>query len=248
MADEQIPKHSDESSECESDQSSDDEVEEQNMTMESETKKRLIVVLDQATLETIRVMKKNELLDCNKHESYLRKNNRSPESARPDITHNSLLKLMDSPLNRHTLLQVYIETDKLKSENQVIEINPKTRLPRTYERFCGVFSQLIKGGRVKDKNSEEALLKIVKGNVREHLPEGTRIVRVDTSADKVVKVQDLVRDDDAPVAVFIKASVCDKKADNSFVDDVVSISNYPISVDFTCGMLCNAFARKWGIH
>ena len=55
MADEQIPKHSDESSECESDQSSDDEVEEQNMTMESETKKRLIVVLDQATLETIRV-------------------------------------------------------------------------------------------------------------------------------------------------------------------------------------------------
>lgn len=51
-------------------------------------------------------MKKNELLDCNKHESYLRKNNRSPESARPDITHNSLLKLMDSPLNRHTLLQV----------------------------------------------------------------------------------------------------------------------------------------------
>ena len=53
MADEQILKHSDESSEYESDQSSEDE--EQNMTMESENKKRLIVVLDQATLETIRV-------------------------------------------------------------------------------------------------------------------------------------------------------------------------------------------------
>ena len=53
MADEQKLKHSDESSEYESDQSSEDE--EQNMTMESENKKRLIVVLDQATLETIRV-------------------------------------------------------------------------------------------------------------------------------------------------------------------------------------------------
>lgn len=44
----------------------------------------------------------------------------------------------------------------------MIEIHPETRLPRTYERFCGVFSQLIKGGRVKDKNSEKALLKVVR--------------------------------------------------------------------------------------
>ena len=66
--------------------------------------------------------------------------------------------------------------------------------------------------------------------MREHLPEGTHIIRVDTSADKVVKVQDLVRDDDTPVAVFIKASVCDKKVRtviviiNSFLIEGVRIN------------------------
>lgn len=42
--------------------------------------------------------------------------------------------LMDSPLNRAGLLQVYIHTEK----NALIEINPQTRIPRTFTRFCGL--------------------------------------------------------------------------------------------------------------
>lgn len=42
--------------------------------------------------------------------------------------------LMDSPLNRAGLLQVYIHTEK----NALIEINPQTRIPRTFPRFCGL--------------------------------------------------------------------------------------------------------------
>lgn len=45
-----------------------------------------------------------------------------------------LLMLMDSPLNRAGLLQVYIHTEK----NVLIEINPQTRIPRTFPRFCGL--------------------------------------------------------------------------------------------------------------
>jgi len=42
--------------------------------------------------------------------------------------------LMDSPLNRAGLLQVYIHTER----NVLIEINPQTRIPRTYNRFSGL--------------------------------------------------------------------------------------------------------------
>lgn len=42
--------------------------------------------------------------------------------------------LMDSPLNRAGLLQVYIHTQK----NVLIEVNPQTRIPRTFNRFCGL--------------------------------------------------------------------------------------------------------------
>lgn len=49
----------------------------------------------------------------------------------------SLLMLMDSPLNRAGLLQVYIHTKK----NVLIEVNPQTRIPRTFDRFCGLMGK-----------------------------------------------------------------------------------------------------------
>lgn len=49
----------------------------------------------------------------------------------------SLLMLMDSPLNRAGLLQVYIHTQK----NVLIEVNPQTRIPRTFDRFCGLMGE-----------------------------------------------------------------------------------------------------------
>lgn len=48
-----------------------------------------------------------------------------------------LLMLMDSPLNRAGLLQVYIHTEK----NVLIEVNPQTRIPRTFDRFCGLMGK-----------------------------------------------------------------------------------------------------------
>ena len=50
-----------------------------------------------------------------------------------------LLMLMDSPLNRAGLLQVYVHTEK----NVLIEINPSTRIPRTFDRFCGLMGELV---------------------------------------------------------------------------------------------------------
>ena len=50
------------------------------------------------------------------HAGILRKLNRDFSTARPDITHQSLLMLLDSPLNRAGLLQVFIRTGKFNQE------------------------------------------------------------------------------------------------------------------------------------
>lgn len=78
-----------------------------------------------------------ELLNADDHLGIMRKNKKAPGSVRPDITHQSLLMLFDSPLNRAGLLQVYIHTSK----NVLIEINPMCRIPRTFKRFCGLMGK-----------------------------------------------------------------------------------------------------------
>merc|ERR1712142_1197681 len=106
---------------------------------EKKLDKRLIVVLENANLELVKNGKEVQLLNSDKHSNILKKHKRELGSARPDITHQTLLCLMDSPLNRANLLQVYIRTTK----NVLIEINPQTRIPRTFDRFCGLMVNLL---------------------------------------------------------------------------------------------------------
>lgn len=47
--------------------------------------------------------------------------------------------LFDSPLNRAGLLQVYVHS----SNNVLIEINPQTRIPRTFKRFAGLMGNTL---------------------------------------------------------------------------------------------------------
>ncbi|KAG8130206.1 hypothetical protein E2320_016926, partial [Naja naja] len=62
----------------------------------------------------------------------------------------SLLMLMDSPLNRAGLLQVYIHTEK----NVLIEVNPQTRIPRTFDL------QLLHKFSVRAADGPQKLLKL----------------------------------------------------------------------------------------
>lgn len=57
------------------------------------------------------------------------------------------MMLLDSPLNRAGMLQVYIHTEK----NVLIEINPHVRIPRTFKRFCGLIGRTIDAFRVCQK-------------------------------------------------------------------------------------------------
>ena len=75
-----------------------------------------------------------QLLNCDEHMPLLRKMKRDPQNVRPDIVHQALMTLLDSPLNKTGCLQIYVHTTK----NVLIEISPHIRIPRTFRRFCGL--------------------------------------------------------------------------------------------------------------
>ncbi|THH12304.1 hypothetical protein EW146_g7734, partial [Bondarzewia mesenterica] len=143
--------------------------------------RRLFVILEQACLEAYRVgtvtkgrngregEAKYALLNCDDHQGILAKTGRDIADARPDITHQCLLTLLDSPLNKAGMLQVYIHTAK----NTLIEVNPHVRIPRTFKRFSGLMVQLLHKLSIRGVNGPEKLLKVIKNPVTDHLPVNT---------------------------------------------------------------------------
>ncbi|XP_072334808.1 ribosomal RNA small subunit methyltransferase NEP1 [Scyliorhinus torazame] len=202
---------------------------------------RLLVILEGAALETVKVGKSFELLNCDKHRSLLQKHNRDPGSIRPDIAHQSLLMLMDSPLNRAGLLQVYVHTQR----NVLIEINPQTRIPRTFDRFCGLMVQLLHKLSVRAADGPQKLLKIIKNPVTDHLPVGCRKIGTTFHTDEVVRLQDLVPKEES--AVFVIGAFAHGSINVDYTERQVSISSYPLSAALTCAKICTAFEEAWGV-
>ncbi|XP_031780376.1 ribosomal RNA small subunit methyltransferase NEP1 [Nasonia vitripennis] len=203
--------------------------------------KRLIVILENAQLESVKVGSSFELLNCDDHAGILKKNSREPGSSRPDITHQCLLMLMDSPLNRAGLLQVYIHTEK----NVLIEVNPQTRIPRTFKRFAGLMVQLLHKYSVRASDGPMKLLKIIKNPITDHLPVGCKKLGMSFSAKKVTHPRELVPADE-PIAIVVGAMAHGQvKAD--YTEETFSISNYPLSAAITCSKLCSGFEEVWGV-
>ncbi|XP_028984916.1 ribosomal RNA small subunit methyltransferase NEP1 [Betta splendens] len=204
------------------------------------TEKRLVVVLEGASLETVKVGKKFELLNCDQHKNIIIKSGRDLGNIRPDITHQCLLMLMDSPLNRAGLLQVYIHTEK----NALIEINPQTRIPRTFTRFCGLMVHLLHKLSVRAADGSDKLLRMIKNPVSDHLPPGCPRIATSFSVGEAVCPRSLVTD--GPTAVVIGAFAHGAvKVD--YTEKTVSISNYPLSAALTCSKMCSAFEEVWGV-
>lgn len=64
----------------------------------------------------------------------------TPEKrGRPDIIHTTLLFILGSPLNMRDFVDTYIHT----INDEVIWINPKTRIPKNYNRFKGLMAKLF---------------------------------------------------------------------------------------------------------
>ncbi|MHA1974183.1 MAG: hypothetical protein ACTSW1_14385 [Candidatus Hodarchaeales archaeon] len=90
--------------------------------------------------------KKNRgiLLDYACHSVLLEGLESYSQRGRPDIIHHSLANVVYSPLFKSSEVKVIIHT----RNNYCINIPPSWRLPVNYNRFCGLFAQLLWNKRV----------------------------------------------------------------------------------------------------
>ena len=207
--------------------------------------KRLFVVLEAAPLEAVKCGREYELLAADTHASMMRKRGRDPTTARPDIAHSSLLMLLDSPLNKAGLLQVYVHT----SNNVLIEVNPRIRLPRTYRRFAGLIVQLLNKLSVHAANGPERLMSVVRNPVTQYFPPGTQVVGTSVRAKSLVRIDDFVQDffkKDEPAA-FVIGAFSHGSIDVDYLNAEISFSEYPLSAAVACCKVCSAFEKYWGV-
>lgn len=81
------------------------------------------------------------ILDINYHFQFMKDWEHPGKWGRPDIVHYSLLCALESPLAKRGLLDVYVHT----VEDKVFYVEKGTRLPRSYSRFIGIMSQVLRG-------------------------------------------------------------------------------------------------------
>jgi rRNA small subunit pseudouridine methyltransferase Nep1 len=220
------------------------ELPDKNLTSKvaKKSEKRLIIILEGAHLETCKAGKEFALLNIDDHRGILSKSGRDFSTARPDITHQCLLMLFDSPLNRAGLLQVFIRT----ANNVLIEINPATRIPRTFKRFSGLMVQLLHKFSISAAETSVKLLKVIKNPVTDHLPPGCKKICMTYGADKVVPPSQLVPETEDPV-VCVVGAIAKGSITPDYTEENVSISNYPLSAALACSKLCDAFEQAWGV-
>jgi len=160
-----------------------------NLFNVSKFKKGLIVVLENAYLESAKIGAEYKLLNCDEHVSFLSKKGRDPAQARPDIAHQCLMTLLDSPLNKAGLLKIYVRT----ATNFLIDVNPKLRIPRTFKRFAGLMVQLLHKLSIKAEGLRgEAVLRLVKNPVARYFPPNSTVVGTSFSSDNLVDIFEFV--------------------------------------------------------
>jgi len=155
------------------------------------------------------------------------------------------MTLLDSPLNKAGLLQVYIHT----ARGVLIEVNPHVRIPRTFKRFGGLMVQLLHKLSIRGVNGSEKLLKVIKNPVTDHFPPNTYKLTLSGDAQTVRLSQYLTTlPQTHSVAVFVGAMARgrDDFADG-IVDEKISISNYSLSASVACGKFCCALEDLWDV-
>lgn len=204
---------------------------------------KVIVVLERACLETGKVGKDHVLLNCDDHGNFLRKHKRDPADSRPDILHQCMLILLDSPLNKAGLLRLYVRSEK----GVLIEVSPQIRIPRTFKRFCGLMCQLLFKLSIRASNGPHKLLSVIKNPVTDHLPPNCRKVLLSVTG-RLVSTPEFVKTlpQDGPT-VFIVGAMAHGKVECDFADDTIAVSEYPLSGAAALGRLCAAWENHLGI-
>lgn len=230
----------------------------------------LTVVLQNTNLEIIKTQRGKCLLSSEMIEA--RKKENSPEY-RPDILHQCLLILLDSPLNKSGNLRVLVEMTTKK----VITVNPQVRLPRVYSRFTGLLIQLLERHRIYSGTERAELMKVSKDPLETHLDstsvrigmsrEGENFFdfvknikseKTDTIKTEVNKQTELMENNSKSNSlndeiqktksyIFYINAVASGEDPTEGMDHVLALSSYPLSAATCCSKVCTQFEELLNI-
>jgi|UPI000581A260 rRNA small subunit pseudouridine methyltransferase Nep1 len=215
----------------------------------------IIVLLDQATLETVKNKRGvYELLNCDDHRELCKKKLRKdPNVFRPDILHQEILALLDSPLNKAGLLKIYIHTQT----KVLIDVNSSIRIPRTYKRFAGLFVQLLHKMKIKAGTESTTLLKVIKNPFSQYLPAGTHVYGMSCqgklyspiSLAKSLLPATLEASKQTPTCFIVGAMSTGHITleDHPYIEHMFSISEYPLSGAAALSRIMGGVEHHWGI-
>nr|AIX10943.1 ribosomal RNA small subunit methyltransferase -like protein [Gardenia jasminoides] len=205
----------------------------------------VIFILEKASLEVAKVGKNYQLLNSDKHANFLRRNGRNPADYRPDIAHQAILMILDSTLNKSGRMKaLYVKTEK----GVLFEIKPHVRIPRTFDRFSGIMLRLLQKLSITAVGKREKLLRAIQNPVTQYLPINSRKIGFSHSSQKLVDMQDYVAavGNDTNL-VFVVGAMAHGKIDIDYIEDFISISDYPLSAAFCISRICNAVERNWRV-
>lgn len=204
---------------------------------------KITIILDMACLESVKSKSgKFELLNCDDHLSLHARLGRDPKDSRPDICHQMMLTILDSPLNKAGFVSLFVRSAK----GTLIQISPELRMPRTFKRFAGLMVQLLREMKIRAEGGGKTLMKTVKNPVEIHLPTNAR--RFATSVKgTLVDVYELVDTfKEGQPLVFRFGAMARGKIDEG-EDELLSFSTYPLSGSYAVGRLLGAFEKKWNV-
>ncbi|KAG2324898.1 hypothetical protein Bca52824_007626 [Brassica carinata] len=222
------------------------------LSNDNKDKPGVIFVLEKASLEVTKVGKTYELLNSDDHADFLRKNNRNPTDYRPDITHQALLMILDSPVNKAGRLKaVYIRTE----QGVLFEVQPYVRITRTYKRFAGIMLQLLQNLSITAVDSPQKLLCVIKNPVTNYLPPNSRKIvffsllsSLSYSSEKLVNMQKhLATVCSETDIVFVLGAMSHGKIECDYIEEFVAISGYPLSTAYCVSRICEALSTNWNI-
>ena len=203
---------------------------------------KLYIILEHANLELTKDKKNPEIINSVDHMNLIKKMNKSYEDYRPDVLHQCLLNLFESPLNKSGMLQVYVRT----KENVLIEISPKTKIPRTIKRFCGLMGQLLQNYRIRALNSSEVLLKIIKNPVTQYIPFGCPIISTNEKS-KLIKLEEYIESLKSNNVAFVVGAISKGDVNIDYMTDTISISSFPLTAGIVCSKICTALEKCWDV-
>ncbi|RDX63464.1 Ribosomal RNA small subunit methyltransferase NEP1, partial [Mucuna pruriens] len=204
-----------------------------------------IFILDHASLKKGLVKKKWKILNSDEDARFLMKQQKNLNDYRPDIIHEALRCILDSPLNKAGMVgAIYVKID----QGGVFEVKPHVRIPRTCNRFCGVIMELLQKSLVRAKDTNEVLLRVVEEPITRHLPVNSHIIGLSYTSEKLVDIEEYVSvwsNDLSPV--FVVGTMVNGKVKGDYMHDYISVSEYPLAAKYCLGMICEALEQKWNI-